>query len=99
VTIEFGDWQLRPLGKGSRCWAVYARSDGSKRGWREFGRYYDSLGGALRFCAEYELRNGEVGTAGLTDALDRYERIAQGIADALVRPELTGSGPLGHDRD
>lgn len=61
MTIEFGDWQLRPLGKGSRCWAVYARSDGSKRGWREFGRYYDSLGGALRFCAEYELRNGEGG--------------------------------------
>lgn len=93
MTIEFGHWQLRPLGKGSRCWAVYVKRDTDKRGWREFGRYYDGVDKALRFCAEYDLRNDEEGTVGLNEALDRYERIAATFTDACQRVEVTGDGP------
>ena len=93
MIIEFGHWQLRPLGKGSRCWAVFVRRENDKRGWREFGRYYDNVGAALLFCAEYDLRNDEEGVASIADALDRYERIAQTIKDACQSHEVAGRGP------
>jgi hypothetical protein len=43
----------------------------------------DTLGGALRFVAEYALRNDEPGACELREAIDRYELIAERIESAM----------------
>lgn len=78
MTIEVCGWRLEPYQQsGRRCWQLF------HGGARRAERYYDTLGGALRFVAEYALRNDEPGVCGLREALDRYEAIAGRIEDAL----------------
>ncbi len=57
MIVTFGDWRIAPYqGGGCRCWQV--QHGKSLRALR----YYDNLGDALLFCAEYDLRNKVEGT-------------------------------------
>lgn len=77
MTVTFGDWRIAPYqGGGCRCWQV--QHGKSLRALR----YYDNLGDALLFCAEYDLRNKVEGTTDLRGALEEYARIAETIARA-----------------
>lgn len=77
MTIEVCGWRIEPYRtNGKRCWQL------TRRGRKTPERYYDELGKALRFVAEYALRNGEDGVGDIADALDRYERIAERIEQA-----------------
>lgn len=77
MTVTFGDWRIAPyLGGGMRCWQVqHGKSSRAIR-------YYDRLGDALLFCAEYDLRNKVEGATDLSGALAEYSRIAERIEDA-----------------
>ena len=78
MTIEVCGWRLEPYQQsGRRCWQLFhGRSTRAER-------YYDTLGGALRFVAEYALRNDEPGVCDLREAIDRYELIAERIESAM----------------
>lgn len=77
MVIEVCGWALSPYGQnGKRCWQV------TRKGSKTPQRYYDELGKALRFVAEYALRNDEEGVGDVADALERYETIAERIERA-----------------
>ena len=80
MIVEFGQWRLAPYQtNGARCWQVM-------RGKQQRGiRFYDNLGDALRFTAEYDLRNECEGVGGIADALQAYERLTERIENAAVR--------------
>lgn len=81
MTICFGDWKLTAYqGDGHRCWAVSKNTKNSRP-----MRYYDSVGRAIEFCAEYDLRNKVQGTYDLADALIEYRRILDGFKASLER--------------
>ena len=61
-----------------RCWCLYH----GKKSRPE--RFYDDLGKALRFVAEWAMRNDEPGAMDVQAALDRYERIAERIEGAVA---------------
>lgn len=77
MTIEVCGWRIEPYRtNGKRCWQL------TRHGRKTPERYYDELGKALRFVAEYALRNDEDGVGDIAEALDRYERIAERIEQA-----------------
>ncbi|WP_314944826.1 hypothetical protein [Olsenella uli] len=80
MNICFGDWRIEPYKPmDGRCWQVRHRVKGRDH----FGdpmRYYDELGRALAFCAEWDLRNGIEGDYDLEGAVARYE----GVRDSIV---------------
>ena len=77
MVIEVCGWRLEPYQtNGKRCWQLYHGKSNRPE------RFYDELGKALRFVAEYSLRNDEGGVADLIEALDRYERISERIESA-----------------
>lgn len=80
MTIEVCNWRLEPSqSNGKRCWCLFHGKS------RRPERFYDDLGKALRFVAEYELRNGEASDGEILDigkALGRYEAIAERIERA-----------------
>lgn len=78
MVIEVCGWRLEPnQSNGQRCWCLYhGRSTRAER-------FYDTLGRALRFVAEYALRNDEDGVADVQEALDRYEAIVGRIERAV----------------
>lgn len=78
MTVEYGEWRIAPYRLyGKRCWQVMPRK--TKRGIR----FYDNLGDALRFTAEYDLRNRVEGAGDIADAIREYERIAERIEKAV----------------
>jgi len=77
MVIEICGWRLEPYQmNGKRCWQVFRGKSNTAQ------RYYNELGKALRFVAEYALRNDEDGVEDIMSALDRYERIVERIEDA-----------------
>lgn len=73
VIVTHG-WRLEPYQtNGLRCWQLFQGKS------TRAARYYDDLGHALRFVAEYELRNGGNEVGDLADALDRYEAVVAGM--------------------
>lgn len=97
--IVFGDWKLVPV--DSLNWElchrhettdnVRARAAGSVGTvrWHRLGRYYSysTFGNALLYAADCELKRGcAEAVMELGEALDRYERIADGLREAVVRP-------------
>jgi len=77
MNIEVCGWRLEPYQtNGRRCWQLYHGKSTRPE------RFYDDLGKALRFVAEYALRNDEQGVVDVTEAIDRYERIVERIEDA-----------------
>ena len=92
MTIEFGRWRISPYQRyGSRCWMV--KSDGVGY------RYYDSLGDALRFTAEYDLRNECEGVGGIADALQAYQRLTERIENAASRLSSWGRSRADREND
>lgn len=80
MIIEVCGWRIESnQSNGRRCWCLYHGKSTRPE------RFYATLGRALRFVAEYALRNGEEGVGDLAAALDRYEAIAGRIEDALGR--------------
>lgn len=78
MVIEVCGWRLEPSqSNGKRCWCLYHGKSTRPE------RFYDTLGRALRFVAEYALRNDEDGVGDVVAALDRYEAIAERIERAL----------------
>lgn len=82
MNVCFGDWHIEPYSAGgSRCWQVKHRTSGGK--WPHEGmRYYDELGRALAFCAEWDLRNGGGGDCDLEGAMAVYGAIRDSIVAA-----------------
>lgn len=79
MTIEVCGWRIEPYGSnGKRCWQL------TRAGRKTPERYYDDLGKALRFVAEWAMRNDEPGVMDVQAALDRYERIAERIEGAVA---------------
>lgn len=80
MNVCFGDWRIKPYEtNGMRCWQV------SHRRGDYFGkpmRYYDELGRALAFCAEWDLRNSGGGDCDLGGAMAVYEAIRDSIVAA-----------------
>lgn len=77
IRLLGGRYRLKPYeGKGQRCWQLYV----GKRSAPDC--YPTTLGQALRWVAEYELRNGDDGESELSEALDRYERICKALSDS-----------------
>ena len=80
MIIDVCGWRMEPnQSNGRRCWSLYHGKSTRPE------RFYDTLGRALRFVAEYALRNDEEGECDLAAALDRYELIAERIESALER--------------
>lgn len=78
MVIEVCGWRMEPSqSNGRRCWCLYHGKSARPE------RFYDTLGRALRFVAEYALRNDEEGVGDVSAALDRYEAIAERIERAL----------------
>lgn len=79
MVIEVCGWRLEPnQSNGQRCWCLYHGKATRAE------RFYDTLGRALRFVAEYALRNDEDGIGDVQAALDRYERIVERIERAAL---------------
>ena len=77
MVINVCGWRLKPSEtNGRRCWQLYHGKSTRPE------RFYDELGKALRFVAEWELRNGTDGTADVIEALGRYDAIAERIERA-----------------
>ncbi len=89
-------WKLFPL--DDRNWELchlHANPDNARTRaagtvgmvkWQRCGKYYQAgtVGAALRYVADCEMKEGRRESAeSLSDALDRYERIVQGMLDAL----------------
>ena len=73
-------WRIEPYQQnGKRCWQLFRGES------RRAERYYDTLGAALRFVAEYALRNDEDGASDVVDALDRYDAIVRSIEGAVAQ--------------
>lgn len=82
MTIEVCGWRIGPYqNNGKRCWQLFRGASSTAQ------RYYEDLGKALRFVAEYALRNDEEGVADIAAALDRYEEIAASIERAAIGGE------------
>lgn len=74
MMIECCGWRIAAYQmNGRRCWQLF--HGGSKTA----ERYYDNLGDALRFCAEYALRNDIEGTYDVMGAIREYEAICRRI--------------------
>ncbi len=85
MVIKFDNWKLVPYAtNGMRCWQVYR----AKRSDAEC--YHSTLGAALRWCAEYSLRNDEEGTVDLDAALNRYEAICERIENVVCATSTRG---------
>ena len=86
ITLLGGRYRLKPYQThGRRCWELYVgRRTGPEC-------YPDSLGFALRWIAEYEIRNGSDDVADIGAALERYESICQSLADAAESALSGGS--------
>lgn len=97
MVIEFGDWQLRK--SDERNWELYHRHEtgdtttARKAGtvgdvkWHGCHRYYqyNTIHLALRYAADWELRNEYEGVAAdVPGWLDEYERITDGYRDAIL---------------
>ena len=77
MTVTFGDWRIAAYqGHGSRCWQVFHGKSHNAM------RYYDGLGDALLFCAEYDLRNKVEGEHDLVGAMEQYRAIAESVRAA-----------------
>lgn len=100
--IVFGDWKLMPLDE--RNWELchrHATPDNARTRaagsvgrvrWHRCGRYYQAgtFHLAIRYAADAELRAGCRDRAeGLSDALDRYERVVGDMVAALL-PQAPG---------
>jgi hypothetical protein len=89
--ITFGRWKLFPVDANNweLChWHVATR--GKNKGveqWNRLGRYYsyNTFGNALLYAVDCEMKD-ECAEAvmELDAALDRYERIAEGLRDAML---------------
>lgn len=95
IGVVFGDWKLVPLDKLN--WELCHRHEmpdnektrragtaGTLR-WVKLGRYYsyNTFGNALRYIADVELKaDVKDTTLELSEALDRYEAIAERIEAA-----------------
>ena len=78
MVIEVCGWRLEPnQSNGQRCWCLYHGKATRAE------RFYDTLGRALRFVAEYALRNDDGGVVDVQEALDRYEAIVGRIERAV----------------
>jgi hypothetical protein len=77
IRLLGGRYRLKPYeSNGCRCWELYIG------GRTRPDCYPNTLGFALKWVAEYELRNGGDGVDDLKAALDRYESICESLADA-----------------
>ena len=77
IRLLGGRYRLKPYeSNGCRCWELYI----GKR--TRADCYPSTLGQALRWVAEYELRNGDGVESELSEALDRYERICKSLSDS-----------------
>lgn len=94
MIVEFGQWRLVPYQtNGARCWQVCFGNS------RKAARYYDSLGDALRFTAEYDLRNECDGVGGIADALQAYERLTERIENAACRVSTPRAARANREND
>lgn len=92
--IKFGEWMLVPIDE--RNWelchwhvakATGRHSGGTEPQWNRLGRYYsyNTFGNALLYAVDCEMKDECAETVMELDAaLDRYERIAEGLRDAML---------------
>lgn len=80
LVIRYGKYTLKPYStQGKRCWELYITGRSKPE------CYPSTLGRALRWIAEYELRNGGDEDVTLSQALERYESVCAGLEDAAAR--------------
>lgn len=92
--IVFGDWKLVPCeGANAESWELchyHAATRGKSKGtvrWNRCGKYYqwDTVGSALLYAADFELRHGSTGEAtDIREALAEYRRIVMEFRQALT---------------
>ena len=84
MEIICGDWKIKPY-TSKVCWSVCHKTQSGK--WGAPMRYYDTLTGALGFCAEYDLMNGVDGEYDLKDAISKVEGAYGPFKRALLETE------------
>lgn len=85
MTIEFGEWRLRPFSDG-RNWELERRN--ARGGWKGTGRYYqwNTLTNAFRYAADRELAEGGGTVAeGVWAAAQEFQAVTERFVNALGR--------------
>ena len=79
MVVKFGSWRIEPYGNNGRmCWQVF------KKGTKTAVCYPDTLERAMRWCVEWEFRNGCPGeTVGLEEAIERHGAMLEDAVEAV----------------
>lgn len=92
MTVEIGDYQIRPYPNGL-CWEIWhyrrvvPRKGGEPRNeWVSEGIYPGTLGAALRIVWERRMKEGDE-AVGLAEAVERFEAAQAELMALAAKPD------------